>query len=140
MNPIVKNILAVIAGAIIGGLVNMGLVQLGPMIIPLPEGADISNVEAFKESMHLFKPVNFIAPFLAHAVGTFVGAFIAAKLAASHGMKLALGVGIFFLLGGISAVVMFGGPLWFKVADILLAYLPTSYLGGKLATKAEVPS
>lgn len=83
--------------------------------------------------MKLFTPVNFIFPFLAHALGTFAGAFVAAKLAASHSMKFALGIGVFFLLGGIAVVSMLGGPLWFNVADLLVAYIPMSYLGAVLA-------
>ncbi len=133
MNPILKNILAVVAGLVAGSLVNIGLVNLGPSVIQLPEGADISTMEGLAESMKMFTPANFLFPFLGHALGTLVGAFIAAKFAASHAGKLALGVGAFFLMGGISAVVMLGGPLWFKIADLALAYIPMGYLGGMLA-------
>ena len=38
----------------------------------------------------------------------------------------------FFLLGGITMVAMFGGPIWFTVLDLLGAYLPMGYLGGML--------
>jgi hypothetical protein len=58
---------------------------------------------------------------------------VAAKLAASHAMKIALGIGVFFLLGGIAAISMIGGPLWFQAADLLAAYLPMGYVGGLLA-------
>jgi hypothetical protein len=133
MNPIAKNILAVVAGIIVGGLVNMGLVTIGPYVVPLPEGADVSTMEKLRESMKLFTPMNFAVPFLAHALGTLAGAFVAAKLAASHPVKLALVVGVVFLVGGIWAVSMLGGPLWFIVADLLVAYIPMSYLGALFA-------
>ncbi len=137
MKPVGKNILAVIAGVVLGGVVNMALVNIGPFVVPLPEGADVSTMEKLRDSMELFTPVNFIFPFLAHALGTLVGAFVAARFAASHHMKLALGMGAFFLLGGIAAVIMLGGPLWFKAADLLLAYIPMGYLGAKLAEKTR---
>ena len=133
MNPIARNILAVIAGFVVGSLVNMGLINIGPSVIPLPEGADVTTMESLSESMKLFTPVNFIFPFLAHALGTLAGAFVAAKLAASHHMKFALGIGVCFLIGGITAVSMLGGPLWFNVSDLLLAYIPMGFLGGILA-------
>ncbi len=133
MNPIVKNILAVIVGIVVGGIVNSALVNIGPMVVPLPEGADVSSMEALANSMKLFTPVNFLFPFLAHAVGTLVGAFLAAKIAASHKMKLAIGIGFLFLLGGITAAAMLGGPVWFVVVDLVLAYIPMGFLGGKLA-------
>ncbi len=133
MKSVGKNILAVIAGVVVGGLVNMALVNLGPSVIPLPEGADVSTMEKLAESMKLFTPVNFLFPFLAHALGTLVGAFIAAKLAASHHLLFAMGIGVFFLIGGIAAVNMLGGPMWFNAVDLLLAYLPMGYLGAVLA-------
>lgn len=84
MNPIAKNVLAVVAGFVGGSVVNMSLVMLGPEVIPLPEGVDMSNMEKFAENLKLLTPANFIFPFLAHALGTLAGAFIAAKIAASH--------------------------------------------------------
>lgn len=133
MNPILRNVLAVVAGVVVGAFVNSALVNIGPSVIPLPEGADVSTMEGLSESMHLFKPVNFLPPFVAHALGTLVGAFLAAKIAASHAMKLALGIGAFFLLGGIAAAMMLGGPTWFIVTDLVLAYIPMGWLGGRLA-------
>lgn len=133
MNPIIRNILAVIAGWLIGSLVNVALVNLGPSIIPLPEGADISSMENLKASMQLFKPMNFLFPFLGHAIGTLVGAFIAAKLAVSHKKKFALGIGLLFFIGGIAAVFMMGGPTWFKALDLIMAYFPMAWLGSILA-------
>lgn len=136
MPPIVRNILAVIAGVFVGSCINMAIVMLGPMVIPVPEGVDMSDMEKFASNLTKLKPVNFIPPFLAHALGTLVGAFVAAKLAASWNRALALGIGAWFLLGGITVVAMYGGPLWFQVSDLLLAYIPMGLLGGWLGTRS----
>ncbi len=133
MNPTLKNVLAVIGGAAVGIAVNSGLVNIGPSIIPPPEGADLTTIDGIKASMELFELQHFIFPFLAHALGTLVGAFIAAKFGASHNKKLAIIVGVFFLIGGITAVYMIGGPMWFNALDILVAYIPMGLLGAKLA-------
>ncbi len=74
MHPILRNALAVIGGIVVGMVVNMGLVTAGPAIVPLPEGADVSSMEALRDSMELFTPANFIFPFLGHALGTLAGA------------------------------------------------------------------
>lgn len=132
---VARNILALIAGVLIGGFLNGFLVNVGPAIVPLPEGADVSTMEGLRDSMKLFAPINFLFPFLGHALGTLVGAFIAAKLAVSHHYKFAMGVGVFFLIGGIAAIKMLGGPLWFNAADLVLAYLPMAWLGARLAGK-----
>ena len=137
LKSVVKNILVIIAGVVVGSIVNMSLVNVGYSVVPLSEGADVSTMESLQESMKLFTPVNFLFPFLAHALGTLVAAFIAARFTGSHHMSFALGIGVFFLMGGIAAVIMFGGPLWFKVVDLLVAYIPMSYLGAILADKTR---
>ena len=133
MNPILRNILAVVAGVIIGGVVNMGLIMISPNIIPPPEGVNPADMESLKNNIHLFQPKHFIFPFLAHAMGTLVGAYFAARLAISHHIKFALGIGVFFLLGGISMVMSLPGPTWFNVLDLVGAYIPMGCLGGKMA-------
>jgi hypothetical protein len=135
MHPILKNILAIIAGIILGSAVNMGLIMASGSVIPPPEGADVTTTEGLKAAMHLFEPKHFIMPFLAHALGTFVGAFLAAYIAATHKMKFALGIGGFFLLGGIASVFMLPSPTWFNILDLVAAYIPMAYLGGQLAAK-----
>jgi len=90
-------------------------------------------MEGLKESMNLFKPANFLFPFLGHAVGTLLGAFTAVKIAVSHKKKIGLGMGALFFLGGVAAVVMLGGPTWFKALDLIMAYFPMAWLGSKLA-------
>jgi len=135
MNPILKNILAIIAGIIIGSLVNMGIIMVSGSIIPPPDGADVTTTEGLKAAMHLFEPKHFILPFLAHALGTLTGAFVAALIAANHKMKFALGIGVFFLVGGIASVFMLPSPTWYTVVDLVGAYIPMAYIGGKLAVK-----
>lgn len=135
MNPILKNIIAVIAGFLCGSLVNGGIIMVSGSVIPPPDGADVTTMEGLKASMHLFEPKHFLMPFLAHALGTFVGAFFAAKLAANHQLKFALGIGILFLAGGITNVILLPSPLWFSVLDLVAAYLPMAYMAGKIAIK-----
>lgn len=135
MSPVVRNILAVIAGIIAGGVLNMCIILVSGSVIPPPEGADLKTMEGLKAAMPLMEPKHFLMPFLAHALGSLVGAFVAAKIGASHGMKLALGVGAWFLLGGITNIILLPSPLWFTIADLAGAYFPMAYIGGKLAGK-----
>jgi len=135
MKIVVRNILAVIAGALLGSVVNMGIIMISGSLIPLPAGADNTTMEGLKESMHLFQPKHFLFPFLAHAMGTFAGALVAAFIAASHKIKFALIVGLLFLAGGISNVVLLPSPLWFTLVDLIGAYIPVAFLSGKLVEK-----
>ena len=135
MNSTVKNVLAVLGGFVGGSAVNMGIIMISGSVIPPPEGADVTTMEGLVESMHLFEPKHFIMPFLAHGLGTLVGAFLAFKIAASHNMKLALGIGAFFFLGGSANAFMLPSPTWFIVLDLALAYIPMAWIGGKLAER-----
>ncbi|WP_423998683.1 hypothetical protein [Maribacter sp. IgM3_T14_3] len=135
MSPMLKNILVVVAGIVFGSIVNMGIIMISGSIIPPPEGADITTMEGLKASIHLFEPKHFIFPFLAHALGTLVGAVIATKIAATRKLLMALLVGLFFLIGGTANIVMLGGPMWFTALDIIVAYMPMGYLGYMLAKK-----
>ncbi|MEX2590068.1 MAG: hypothetical protein WD334_07665 [Chitinophagales bacterium] len=135
MNPILRNFLAIIVGAAVGSSVNMGIIMVSGTIISPPEGADVTTMEGLKASIHLFQPKHFVFPFLAHALGTFAGAVLAALIAANHKIKFALGIGAFFLIGGIANSFILPAPLWFNIVDILGAYIPVAYFAGKLVAK-----
>ncbi|MCB1022875.1 MAG: hypothetical protein KDB79_00695 [Acidobacteria bacterium] len=135
MNTILRGILAVIAGVLVGGFVNMGILSLGNQVIALPAGADMTSVESMKQTMHLFGPRHYVTPFLAHALGVFVGALLASLIAASHNFKFAIAIAGFFLLGGITAAFLLPAPAWFIAVDLILAYIPMGWLGWKLSRK-----
>src|SRR5215475_5742223 len=103
---VLRNILAVVVGLIIGGGVNMALVVASPHVIPPPAGVDVSDPQSLSASMHLFEPKHFVFPFLAHAFGTVVGALVAYVVAASHRSVFAYVIGVCFLAGGIAAARM----------------------------------
>ena len=128
MNPILKNILAVVAGIIFGGVLNMGIIQISSAIIPPPDGVDLTTMEGLKAGMHLFKPINFLMPFIAHSLGTLTGAFLTTIIAVNHKIKLALIIGAFFMIGGIINILILPSPLWFTIIDLLIAYIPMAYL------------
>ncbi len=54
MDPLVKNILVVVGGIVIGSIVNFTLVNLNGTVIPFPEGVDVSSMDKMAKTMHLF--------------------------------------------------------------------------------------
>jgi len=129
MSPFVRNILAVLLGVVAGSLLNMSLVMLGPVLVPPPPGTNLTTAEGLKAAMPLMQPIHFLFPFLAHALGTMGGSWVAARIAASNPRRASLLVGALFLAGGISMVRMVASPLWFTLCDLILAYLPMAWLG-----------
>ena len=129
MKPIIRNTLAVITGLVVGSIVNMGIITMSSSVIPIPEGVDQTSMQSLKETMHLFEARHYIMPFLAHAIGTLVGALVASLIAANQKIKFAFTIGVFFLIGGIINVFMLPSPIWFAVLDIMVAYIPAAWLG-----------
>lgn len=125
--------LAVLVGLLLGSLVNMGLITLGAKLIPAPLGVDATTMAGLKATLHLFEPRHFLFPFLAHALGTLVGAGAAAWLSPAPRPLAAYIVGGLFLVGGIVNCVILPAPVWFILADVILAYLPMAWLGRALA-------
>lgn len=132
---VVRNILAVILGLVVGNLCNWAVLTLGHIILPPPAGFDGSSLDGVASTIHLLRPADFSVPFLAHALGTFTGVLAAMFIAASGRKVIAVILGLLFLAGGIAANVMIPAPAWYRAVDVLLAYIPMAYLGMKLSRK-----
>ena len=137
MPNLLRNVLAVLAGIVIGSVVNMALITVSPSLIPTPAGVDVNDVESLSRAMHLFEPRHFIMPFLAHAVGTFAGALTAYLIAATYRAQLAYAIGAVFLCGGVAASFMIPAPAWFIALDLLAAYLPMAWLAIQTGTRIK---
>ena len=134
---ILRGTLAVILGLVVGGCVNMALILASPHLIPPPAGVDVSNVESMRAGIHLFEPKHFVFPFLAHALGTLSGAWVASRIAVRGRMGIAFLIGAAFLAGGIAAASMIPAPRWFIGLDLVAAYLPMAWIGTVIAGKSR---
>ena len=122
--------LGLVLGVVVGGVANMGLVMLGGIVLPPPEGVDPTELESIRANIGTYSPLQFVPPFVAHAVGTLIGAGLATAISRSTSFWPALVVGGWFLLGGITMVALIPEtPVWFMAVDLGLAYLPMAMLG-----------
>ncbi len=137
MNNIIRNILAVFIGLVIGGLINGWIISISATLIPLPKGVDNSTLEGLQKSIHLFEPKHFVFPFLAHAIGTFLGALITLFISKSREFYLVIIVSGVFLFGGVSMVVQLNAPLWFNALDLLGAYIPMGFVAYLISKKTS---
>lgn len=132
MNPLLKNIIAVVAGLLFGSAANMLTLQIGMTLIPPPEGFDMNTPEGLTAAMSRMEHKHFITPFLSHALGTFVGAFIAVRIAANKHKVIAYVLAGLFFFGGLYMVVILNAPMWFNLTDLILAYFPMAWLALRL--------
>jgi hypothetical protein len=100
--------------------------QLGPLVAGRHLRAQSSGVQRWNPR----KSGRNASP-----VATFVGAFVAAILAASRKRILALLVCSFFLLGALANSLVIPSPQWYLFTDLLLAFLPMGWLAGRLADR-----
>lgn len=130
---ILRLILGIVLGLVAGSVVNMALVMAGGHVIPPPPGTDMTTAEGIRAALPQLGARHFLFPFLAHALGTLVGAFVAARVAPERKLVGALVVGAVSLAGGVMAARMIPAPTWFVAADLICAYVPFAWLGYLLA-------
>lgn len=136
-----RSILLSILGLILGALSNGFIVQLGAQVVEAPKGLDLSTEQGLAKAMPLMGVEHFIFPFLAHALGTLIGAYFVTRVRVDKPLIHSLAIGFAFLAGGVMMVVMLPQtPLWFILLDLLVAYLPMAYLGYRLGSLRFIQS
>ncbi len=130
----IRNFLAVVAGLSAGMVVNMAIVTLNStLLFPMPEGTDFNDPVAFGAYVASLPVAALLVAMLAHLGQAFVGGWVAARLAASRPMVLALLIGGLSLLGGIANAMQIPTPTWFYVEFPL--YLVVAWLAGTIEVK-----
>jgi hypothetical protein len=126
-----RNVIAIIAGLAVGMTANMALITLNSKVFyPMP---DAEGVSAW---MATLPATAFLVVMLAHLSQALCGGWVAARLASSHPMRLAMSVGVFSLVGGVMAFFMFDGPIWMVVE--LPLYLAVAWLVGRTEERRRV--
>ena len=129
-----RNVLAVLGGSIVGGVLNMGLIQLNMHVFfPMPADVDMNKPEQFNAYLATLPTLAFVVVLIAHLGQSFVGGWVAARFGASRPMLLAMIVGVLTLAGGIMAMMMIKGPNWMVIE--LPLYLVVAWFAGRLEQK-----
>lgn len=127
--------LAILAGLIAGIIINGGLITLSPYLIAPPEGVNPMDEVSLRENIDKFKFKHYLIPFLAHALGTLTGAFVATKITKKFKMEgvmlafPALAIAMLFLWGGINTSRSIHAPAVALLSDAILCYIPMGILG-----------
>ncbi|MDC1142039.1 YrzE family protein [Planctomycetota bacterium] len=126
----IRNILAVIVGLVVGGVLNMTIIQFNMNVLyPAPKGMDPNDVDQFNAYLSTLPTMAFVVVIVAHLAQAFIGGWVAARLAKSRPFLLAMIVGALSLVGGILAMTMFKGPDWMIIEFPL--YLILAALAGR---------
>ena len=131
MNPTLRNVLAVLVGAVVCIVLNGLLLEVLMSLNPPPDGFDPNKLDTFG----LLRAKHLMNAFAAHALPTVIGGLLAALIAARRHRAISIIVGALHLVGGIIAAAMVPAPFWFIALDLTMAYLPMAWLGWKLSRK-----
>jgi len=127
----IRNIVAVVGGLVVGMAVNMSLVMLNAYVLfPMPEGTDMNDPEQMNAWVATLPTAAFFVVIAAHLGQSFVGGWVAARLGSSRPMLLAMIVGLASLAGGIMSMMSIKGPAWFVIE--LPLYLVVAWLAGRM--------
>ena len=128
MPPLLRNILAQIAG-VIAGVVCISVGEtIDGRIYPPPPGFDPKNVELVKQYAATLPATALLIVLLSYAVGFFVAVFIATRLAATNHAVRGAVVGAFFGAATVMNLMAFPHPVWFWAANFAVL-LAATWLG-----------
>ena len=132
---ILRSIGGVIAGVIVAGILVFAVQMIGHVVYPPPGGIDPSTSEGQKAlADYIAKaPLGvFLFVLASYAVGTAVGAWLAAKIAGRAHIVHGLVVGGIQLVFGIVNLMMIRHPVWFAVVSVV-TFPAAAFLGGLFA-------
>ena len=129
----IRQIVAVLVGIVVCGLV-VGLVEmLNLRFHPAPPGMDFHDAAQVAAHVAALPAAAFGIVLAAWVLGSFVGGAAAAHLSRTWPRACALGVAAFMLAGVAYNVVMLPHPLWMSVLGLVLP-VPAALLGARLAS------
>lgn len=134
MRSIGRSVLALLLGALLAGVLIMAVEFLGSTLYPLPAGMDPHDPESIKAAMAHLPIGSLLLVLLGWIVGTFAGAWLAARIADRAPIAHGLGLGALFLAAGIVNMLEIPHPLWFWVLGVAV-FLPAAYVGARLAVR-----
>lgn len=133
MNPLLKRIIALVVGVVVGGLVVGGAEALGHSIYPPPPDINVKDPEDLKGLMEVVPIQAKIMVVVAWFLGAFVGAWTAIRIGGEN--VLGLWVGAIFAGLSIMTVMSIPHPLWMTACAIVLPFV-AAWLAIKVSKRA----
>ena len=130
MSSLVRNIFALLVGAIVA-IVLIALVQVAAhTVYPPPAGLDYKDPEVMKKIMMEAPAGALLMVLLSYFTGTAVGAWVAARLSADAPERQGWLIGGMMLVSGVMNLWAIPHPAWFWVGSIVV-FIVAAWLGVK---------
>lgn len=132
MPPILRRILAVLAGMVTGFVLVALVESAGHTVYPPPKDIDFTDPAALNAYVRSIPLGALLFVLLAWVVGTFGGAWVAARLAGRQPMLHAGIIGALLLAASVANLIAIPHPVWFSVSAVVLVPL-SAWRAGRLA-------
>ena len=123
-------ILAIVAGILAGSIFNGAVSALALRLYPLPDGVNWGDIEAVEHYLANLPVMAYVIILIAHVGQSFVGSLAGASIGKSFEMYVAIVIGTFSLIGGITNMISLPLPPWMWVEVPL--YIVAAYAAARL--------
>ncbi len=133
---ILRTVLGIAVGIIIGSLCNMAIGFANTLIFPMPEGMSFSDAfneetkQAVLDWIGSLPQSAFILVLVAHLSQAFIGGLVAGFISKNHVRIAAMVVGCVTLLGGVMNMMTVPAPVWLWIEMPL--YLACAWWAGNI--------
>ncbi len=132
---LLRNILAIVAGVLLGGVAIMVVQMIGHQVYPVSAELDVNDKAAMRAFVAGLPVGALLFVIVAYAIGSFVAGALAAYIGHGARTRHALVAGAVLMLAGIMNLVAIPHPVWFSVLTVVV-FLPLAWLGARLVASA----
>lgn len=126
-----RTLLAIVAGLITAMLVIFGVEAIGLLLFPPPAGMTLESEADLAKLVAMSSSAAKAWVVFGWALGSFVSAWVAARISARHRRIAALAVALFIVAGTVMNAMVIAHPLWMNLLGILLP-VPLALLAARL--------
>ena len=131
MKTVGRSILAIVVGALAAIILISAVEGVSGLLYPLPPDVDPGQPDVMQQYIAQLPIGAFVLVLVGWALGTFVGGWVAARLAGRAPLTHGLVVGALFLAAGVLTMLTIPHPIGMWVGGIVLP-IACSYLGARL--------
>ena len=127
-----KKIMALVAGVVVGFILVIIFEYINHLIFPPPVGMDPMDIESVKAFMKDVPTGAFVGIWIGWMLSAFVAGFVSGKIDKDNWKNNSYVLATVLLVASIVNMVMIPHPTWMIIITVL-GYLPSTYIGSKLA-------
>jgi len=133
-----KNVLAVVLGAVVAVILIMIVETIGHSVYPPPQNLDFSDMNSMTDYIDTLPIGALLFVLGAWMTGTLGGGLLACFIAKDRPSVYAAIVGGMILLATLFTLIRIPHPLWFSITSIMAIAL-TAFLAGRIGASFEAP-